>query len=293
MKIYLTNPEKILFEKLKINKKMLAEYYFAIKDWILPHIINRPISLFRCPNGASGDCFYQRLYNETLSNEIYPINFQHHSKKTYFYIKNFQGLMSIVQLGTLEIHIWNCKVNDMSHPDQMILDLDPDVNFSFSQIVNGAFIIKKFLDAMKLKSFVKTTGRKGLNIAIPLANKNSSSDVLEFAGSIAKFLSNKHPELFIATMSKKSRQGRIFIDYLRNAPESTFIAPFSTRATETVGIATPISWRELKKISSGNYINFTNILSVLSKQKKDPWQNFFKSKQNISKQKINLENIIK
>lgn len=282
--VHLTNPEKILFEKLKISKKMLAEYYFSIQDWILPHIINRPITIVRCPSGTTKPCFYQKHPGENISQDIFYVDYEKTADaKPYLYIKNIDGLIALVQLSAVELHIWNCTIHDLAHPDQMILDLDPDKNFVFSQIVEGAKLINTFLKTLKLKSFLKTTGRKGLNIVIPLAQKNSGAEVFEYARSIAIYMSNKYPDLFVANPRKTERHGRIYLDYLRNHPSATFIAPFSTRATEAVGIATPISWKELATIKSGDHYNFNNIQARLNKLKSDPWQNLFKLKQSMTK----------
>lgn len=281
---YLTNPDKLFFSKLKVSKIMLAEYYLQIKDWILPHIIDRPLTIFRCPEGVGKPCFFQKHPNETVPKEVSYVSFKSNgNSKPYLYIKDIRGLIALVQLGALEIHIWNHTVNKFSYPDQLVLDLDPSDKFSFAQIKEGAVTINACLQSIGLKGFLKTTGRRGLNIIIPLAQKNTQSDVLEFAQTFAKILSRKFPKLFVATMKKAARKNRIFIDYIRNAEAATFIAPFSTRATENIGIATPLSWPELAAIKSGAHYNFSNIIARLTKLKHDPWDNFFRSKQSITK----------
>jgi len=281
--LHLTNPDKILFDKHQVSKKMLAEYYLQIKDWILPHIINRPLTILRCPEGVAKPCFFQKHPNETIPKEVSYVNFKSDgASKSYLYIKDLKGLIALIQLGALEIHIWNHTIDKMSYPDQLILDLDPDDKFSFSQIIEGAKIINDLLQSIHLKALLKTTGKRGLNLVIPLAKKNSQEEVLEFAKIIAKLMSSEHPKLFVATMKKSARKHRIFIDYIRNAEAATFIAPYSTRATENIGIATPISWKELSSIKSGAHYNFTNIIDRLTRLKLDPWKNFFKAKQSIN-----------
>lgn len=289
--VYLTNPDKILFKKHQVSKKMLAEYYLKIQDWILPYIINRPLTILRCPDGVGKPCFFQKHPNESIPKEVSYIDFKiEGNSKPYLYIKDVDGLIALVQLGALEIHIWNHTINKLSHPDQLVLDLDPDEKFSFSQIAEGAMIINHFLQSIHLKTFLKTTGRRGLNIIIPLAQKNKQNEVLEFSEVFAKMMSTKYPKLFVATMKKSARKNRIFIDYIRNAQAATFIAPYSTRATENIGIATPISWKELSSINSGDHYNFSNAIARLSKLKLDPWKNFFKIRQSINQK--NLQAVI-
>lgn len=281
----LTNPDKILFTKLKTSKIMLADFYISIKDWILPHIINRPLTILRCPSGIKAPCFFQKHPGEKVPKYISYVEVSSKvEERPYLFIKDLAGLLSLVQLGATEIHIWNCQVTELARPDQLIIDLDPDKDFTFSQITQAALIINKFFQKIKLVNFLKTTGRKALNIVIPLSQKNDSEEVLLFARKFSEFMGQLFPDRFVSTMSKTKRKGKIFIDYLRNAPSATFIAPYSTRANESIGISTPLSWKELNSITSGDHYNFTNLLLRLEKIKDNPWNDFYKIKQSIKKE---------
>lgn len=281
----LTNPDKLLFKDLEISKFKLANFYISIKNWILPYVINRPLSILRCPEGSDNTCFYQKHPNETIPETISFINVESKkSLKPYLYIKNLDGLISLIQLGALEIHIWNSTINNTDYPDQLVFDLDPGKDVSFLKIADAAILLNTLLKNINLKGYLKTTGKKGLNIIVPLSVKNDYNEVKDFAKAVAQFLAYNFPELFIAQMNKNKRKGKIFIDYLRNNKGATFIAPYSTRAIKTVGVSTPLSWEELKYIKSSDYFNINNLSSRLLQLTQDPWKNFLKMNQIITKE---------
>lgn len=279
----LSNPERIMYPEQGITKRDLAEYYIAISDWILPYIADRPLTIVRCPQGRKKDCFYQKHLNEAIPQGIFPIPIKEKegAMSDYFYLKKQTGLLSLVQIGALEIHPWGARVDDVDKPDYMIFDLDPAPDVPWPKVVAHALYVKEQLETLQLKSFVKTTGGKGLHIIIPIKRHYDWDDVKAFSHAIVEWIVTKKPADFIGVMTKSKRTGKIFLDYLRNQRGATAIAPYSTRARENATVATPIAWQELTgKLNPANFTVKT-IPARLAKLRKDPWEDFYRSAQSL------------
>ena len=280
----LSHPDKTLYPKANITKLQIAQYYNEIKDWILPYIVNRPLSLLRCPNGNEQACFFQKHLNnhENKNSALFSIDIKD-EKEPYITLKNFKGLIQLVQMGVLEIHPWGAKADKPDKPDWMILDLDPDPEVPWRKVIDAAYLVKKELEDYDLQSFVKTTGGKGLHVVVPLSRSQSWDDVNDFSKMFAQYIVSQHGDDFIATMSKAKRRGKIFIDYLRNHKGSTAIAPYSTRAMENATVSMPLGWNELNvKVRSDDY-NIDNTVERLKQLKNDPWEGFFRIRQKLPK----------
>lgn len=279
--IELTHPDKILYPPDKITKLDLAEYYESIADKILPHLTNRPLSILRCPNRFNQTCFFQKHLNQRFSKHLHSIKITG-DDKDYFYIKNIQGLIALVQLSALEIHPWGSQIDNIEKPDLITLDLDPDSSISWQQLRESTLFIRDQLDTLGLEGFLKTTGGKGLHIVIPIARKLDWKDVKSFTQLFALKMCQLQPDRFVATASKSKRAGKIFLDYLRNGRGATSVAAYSTRARLHCPISMPIAWQELKKIKSSSEVNLLNINDYLKKVKKDPWADFSACRQSLS-----------
>ncbi len=278
----LSNPDRILFQDPNITKIKLAEFYQNISKWILPHIINRPLTLVRCPQGKLEHCFYQKHINETLPEGIYTIDIaEKNSTDKYIYIKDIKGLISLVQLGVLEIHSWGCHIDQIEKPDLITFDLDPGPGIKWEKVVQTAHLIKERIENIGLKSFVKTTGGKGLHIVVPLLPDKDWATVKSFAHAFVNLIVEQNPKELIGTMIKSKRQGKIFIDYLRNNRGATSVAAYSTRAKPGAPISTPLSWEELTPEILSTTYTLNNLLQRLNKLKHDPWKEYFKVKQKL------------
>lgn len=279
--IKITHPDRMMDPTKTVHKEQVARYYDLISDKILPHLVNRPLVLVRCPSGGMKGkaCFFQKHYNKSFSKDIKPINVGKSSD--YITITNKQGLLSLIQFNTLEIHPWGSAQGSLDMPDRITFDLDPDPEIHWKKVIEAALIIRKELKNLKLKSFVKTSGGKGLHIVIPILPKHEWYRVTAFAGAFAHFLSELYPERFTATVRKSKRTGKIFLDYLRNVKDATSVAPYSTRAREGAPLSMPIQWKNIKTVKSANQFTVTNIKKWLIKNKKDPWLGFFQVRQQI------------
>lgn len=279
----ISHPDKLLYPENKITKQALAQYYDAIEKWILPYIINRPLTLVRCPENYKR-CFYQKHLKTAKIAGLYTIPIKtKRATEEYIYIKDRAGLMALVQMGVLEIHPWGSRIENLEYPDMMTFDLDPAAELSWKKVVAAAFLVKKQLTSLKLKSFVKTTGGKGLHIVVPIEPKHTWDEVKDFAHLFVQLLVSKYPQDYVSQMSKAKRKGKIFIDYLRNTRGATSVSAYSTRARIYAPVSVPLAWSELSDNSKDNYFTISNLAKRLEKLSKDPWRDFFKIKQTLKK----------
>lgn len=252
--VVLGNADKLLWPKAKISKQDLLDYYASVWPLMEPFIIDRPLSLLRAPDGIGGQRFFQKHASPGMHKAISTIK-DPQDKQEHLYIRDFNGIAALVQLGVVEIHIWGAKVDTIETPDQVVFDLDPDEGLTDDAVRSAALEVKKHLDELGLPSFVKTSGGKGFHVVVPLKPKAQWEEVKTFAHDFADAMVQAQPELYTATLSKKARKGRIFIDYLRNGRGSTTVAPYSLRANEYAAISMPITWEMLNtKISPKAFV---------------------------------------
>lgn len=270
----ITHPDRMVYPKNHISKLDVANYYYNIQNWILPHIINRPLAIVRCPEGLKEACFFQKhIFKNKKNQAIF-------ADGTFIYIKNIAGLMELVQFGMLEIHSWGSRVDKPDKADRLTFDIDPGKGVTWGKIVATAFIIKEELEKYGLASFVKTTGKKGLHVVVPIIRRYNWEYVSLFAKTFSEYLNNKYPGEYASTMSKSKRNHKIYIDYLRNQEGATAIANYSTRAKEGALISIPLSWKELTQIQPSDF-TINTVRNRLDKQIEDPWPDFFILKQKL------------
>ena len=282
--ITLSNPDRVLYPEQGLTKQDLAAYYEAIAPWMLPHVGGRPLTLVRCPSGRAKACFYQKHWSGTLPEALDTVDIKEGSgaKGAYTVVHDAAGLVSLVQHGVLEIHLWGAREDDVESPDRVIFDLDPAPEVSWARVKEGALRLKALLEKLGLETWLKTTGGKGLHIALPIARRSTWSEVSEFARAVALRLSEDEPEKYLAKASKAERKGKIFVDWLRNARGATYIAPWSTRAREGAPISAPIAWKDLPALKSGDQYGVENAHALAGRQRKDPWEGMLGSNQRLS-----------
>lgn len=282
--VQLSHPDKILYPEQNISKRVLAQFYATIADFILPHIRHRPLTLLRCPDGRQEACFYQKHLRESLPATLRTIPIQEKEGTTdYVVVDDVRGLISLVQLGVLEIHPWGSKETDLEHPDVLTFDLDPGPEVGWPEVIAGARLLRRRLAELGLKSFVKTSGGKGLHLVVPIRRRNGWEEAKAFAGAVARELARQHPDRFTAEMKKAKREGRIFLDYLRNDRGATTVAAYSTRARAGAPVSTPIRWDELNRAMTPDRYRIDNLPGRLAALKSDPWPEFFKVRQGITR----------
>ena len=279
--VRVSHPDRIIYPDSDITKLDLAEYYAAVQNHILPFIAERPLSMVRCPEGIAGQCFFQRHIAREQSPYLFDTGIPVKGRnEDYLMIKDVKGLITLVQWGVIELHIWGCKAAAPTLPDTIIFDLDPDPDVPWPRVVEAAFEVKTRMEEFGLRTFLKTTGGKGLHVTVPLEPTYGWPAIKAFSRAIAQSMEHDAPDRFIATMSKEKRKGRIFVDYLRNELTSTSAAPYGVRARPGATVATPLDWRELTADLKPAQFTIATVPQRL-KTIDDPWADYFNVRQPI------------
>jgi bifunctional non-homologous end joining protein LigD len=257
---------------------MLAEYFAKVWDLMRPHATGRVLALLRCPEGASGHCFFQKHASAGIDAKLLKLVPDDGDKSIA--IEDLDGLVALVQAGALEIHLRGSSIERLEEADRLVFDLDPGPGIAWKVLVAAAREVRERLSALKLDSFVKTTGGKGLHVVLPIrpAPWDATKD---FCRKLAEAMAADSPDRYTATIKKSARNNRIFIDYLRNSREATAIAPYSTRARPGAAVATPLSWQELGSLKAANAFTVLNIDQRLARLRGDPWQEIGRLKQRL------------
>ena len=279
--VRVTHPDRPLFPAQGITKRAVAEYYALAAERMLPFVADRPLAILRCPEGPSKGCFYQKHAGGTFPEDVLSVlvTEKDGTRKNYIRITDAKGLISLVQVGALEIHPWGSRVRSLERPDLMVFDLDPAPDVGWASVVSAAREIRDRLKALKLVGFLKTTGGKGLHVVVPLKPENEWPVVKAFSKAFAEAMSLDAPKRFTAHLSKSSRGGRIFVDYLRNERGSTAVAPYSTRAREGATVSAPLSWDELTPALKPGRFNVLTMARRLAEP--DPWKAYEKSRRSL------------
>ena len=282
--VKLSHPDKLLYPESKLAKQDLARYYESVGEWILPHLRGRPLSLVRCPDGWSGECFYQKHAPKTINPAVERVLVpEGQGNATYMAANSVSALVALVQWGVLELHPWGARTPRLDRPDRLIFDFDPDDGVAWNEIVPAVGVLRTLLGDLGLSGFLKTTGGKGLHVVVPIRATLDWDEAKGFTKAIADLMVRTFPDRFIAVMSKSRRKGKIFIDYLRNAEGATAIAPYSLRARKNAPVATPIAWDELTEDVRFDHFNLRTVPQRLSELKSDPWADFLDLRQSVSK----------
>ncbi|QNH19152.1 DNA ligase D [Xanthomonas sp. GW] len=271
--VVITHPERVVYPGAGISKGEVAEYYRAIAPWLLQEVAGRPLSLLRCPDGAGGECFFQKHNNRALGEHVHAIALKQKSgTEDYLYIDDLAGLLELVQMNTLELHPWGSTVDDPEHPDRLVFDLDPGEGVSWTQIKAAAREIRIRLRETGLESFVRLSGGKGLHVVVPIVPGADWEQARDFCEAFAQALAGSAPERYVATMSKAKRNGVIFVDWLRNGRGNTSVCSWSLRAREHATVAVPLRWEELARIASPQAFPLAKALQRAARLREHPWK---------------------
>ena len=279
----LTHPDRVLYPEQGLTKRGLAEYYVEVADWMLPHVAGRPLSLVRCPSGQGKECFYQKHIGKGLPEGLREVMIEEsEGEEPYPVLDGVEGLLALVQMNVLEIHPWGSRADDVERPDRLIFDLDPDPSVGWPRVVEAGFEIRDRLAAMKLTSFVKTTGGKGLHVVVPITPRQEWPEVKAFCEAVATAAARDSPDRYTTNMAKAARPGKIFLDYLRNGRGATAIAAYSPRARPGAPVATPLAWEELGPSLGSDHYTVATLPRRLKALARDPWADIGKLRQSIT-----------
>jgi bifunctional non-homologous end joining protein LigD len=278
-KVRFTNLEKVLFPKSKIRKAQVVEYYIRVAPKILGFLADRPIVITRFPDGIGQEGFYEK--DSPKGTPPWVKTFKKYSKTAkrnvnYIVCNNLDTLLWLANLAALEIHIPLSRVDAYEKPDLVLFDLDPEPPANFDDAIEVANLLKEKLDDLSLVFYVKTSGKKGLHIVVPVFRSYSYRQSREFVHQIGKHLASE-TELVVSEFSRSRDPGTVYVDYLQNSAGRTMACPYSLRAEEEVTVSTPLDWEEVKK---GLKPKEFNIFSVV-KREANPWEDLWKHKQKL------------
>ncbi|GIL00194.1 MAG: ATP-dependent DNA ligase [Alphaproteobacteria bacterium] len=270
--IWVTNPTRRMFGKSGPTKLDVAVYYAAVGDFMLPHLIGRPVSLVRCPSGRPQDCFFQRHAFAGMPAAVatFETTDSDGETKRYLTIEGAKGYLALAQFGVVEFHVWGTTAKRLEKPDRVVFDLDPGEGVAWREVVEAATHIRGELEALGLAAFVKTSGGKGVHVVVPVKPTLAWKQVHDRTGQIAAAIAAGAPDTFTTNMAKQQRKRRIFIDFHRNARGATAVAPYSLRARTNLPASTPLSWADLESIDAPEDLNYSSLPGLLTASG-DPW----------------------
>ncbi|MCW5893113.1 MAG: DNA ligase D [bacterium] len=281
--VRLTHPDRALWPEVGVTKLELAHYYVAVADWILPHVAGRPLSLVRGPRGWNGTTFFQKHRADGLPDAIRTVDVageEDAGPVAHVMIEDTAGLVGLVQVDTLELHVWGARADRVERPDRVVFDLDPDEALPWAAVVAAARAVRLRLETLGLDSVVKTTGGKGLHVVVPLERRHGWGLVKAFARAVAVDVAKRLPDHFTANAAKADRRGRVYLDWLRNTRGATAVAAFSARARAGAPVSMPLGWDELDAVVPAS-LTVRTVPPRLAALAADPWASVATSRQRL------------
>nr|HET7859372.1 DNA ligase D [Caldimonas sp.] len=279
--IKVTNPERVIDPASGITKVTLVRYYESVAERILPHLRDRPVSLVRAPDGVAGTLFFQK-HPETRIPGVRELRLRP-GEPAWLAVDTADALVSAAQMNTVEFHTGNSTAHKIDQPDRIVFDLDPGEGVAWLQVQEAALVMRALLEELGLASWLKTSGGKGLHVVVPIAPKLDYDPVKDFSAAVVTHLAKTFPERFVAKSGGSNRVGRIFVDYLRNGRFQTTAAAFSARSRPGLGVSMPVAWEQLTALKGGAQWTILTAREYLSFEPRDPWADYWTTKQTLAR----------
>jgi bifunctional non-homologous end joining protein LigD len=248
--VRLTNLRKMFWPELGLTKGDLLQYYASVADALLPHVRDRAMVMKRYPHGVSGAFFFMKRAPTPRPEWIETCAIDHGSDKVIDFpvIQDRAALLWVINLGCIDLNPWYARIDDVDRPDYLHFDLDPGAGAAFERVREAGLVVREALDALKIPSFVKTTGSKGLHVYTPIVRGPVQKDVWTFAKALAQALAARHPALLTAEYRVAKRPpGRVLVDYNQNAWGRTLASIYSVRPHPAAAVSTPVTWNEVER----------------------------------------------
>jgi bifunctional non-homologous end joining protein LigD len=280
--VKVSNPDKVFWPDDGYTKLDLIEFYAGMFPLLQPYVNDRLLTMERCPDGMQGQCFYQKekplgMPPDTPTKRIESPDGK---RKAVNYVVggSLETQLALVNLGCIPVHVMGSRASAPRKPDWLCFDCDPESG-EFADAARAGLYVKEALDAVKLLSFPKTSGSRGMHVFVPLRTGPDVSEVLEFAQAVVKRIAAAHPKELTAEHSIAARRGRVYLDPFRNGFGQTVVAPYSVRRRPHAPISTPLDWKEVKPTLDPADFNISNFTKRAKRT--DPWADFFSSRQSL------------
>jgi bifunctional non-homologous end joining protein LigD len=279
--VRVSHPDRVIYPDLGISKIQLVRYFERIADWIMPHVIGRPLTLVHCPAGLNAPCNYLKHAKAWGPSALRRIRIQEKTKVgEYLVADSIEAVVSLAQMGIVEIHTWNSTAKNIERPNRLVWDLDPGPDVSWTRVVAAARLVRGVLKTLGLASWVKTTGGRGVHVVVPLKPKQTVTACLEFSRAVSDSIVQADPLTFTTKFAKAGRERKILIDYLRNNRTNTSVCAFSPRARAAATVSMPVDWSDLD--DRPERWALLTVSRRLARSRKDPWKQYWVTAQEIS-----------
>ena len=270
--IELTNPDKLLWPDAGVTKADLADYVLRVASLQLPHVQGRPATLVRCPDGVGGDCWYQKAAGNGLPDWVRTATLDGWEDEgpAHVVVEQPATLAVLAQLAVVELHVGPSPADELDHPAELVFDLDPPERADAAVRAATRRVRELLEDDLGLTTFVKATGSAGFHVHVPLDGSADVETARGFAEDAARLLAARHPDDLTVAQRKDQRAGRVFVDWLRNHPTQTSVAPYTTRRLPRATVAVPLDWDELSEGVAPDEYTTASVGRRLA-QRDDPW----------------------
>ena len=279
--VQISHPDRLIYPDLQISKIELAQYYERIAEWVVPHVAGRPLTLVHCPAGIAESCRFLKHAKAWGPNALRRVRIQEKTKVgEYLVADSVEAVVSLAQMGIVEIHTWNSTVDDIDRPNRLVWDLDPGPLVRWKQVVKAATLVRDVLRMLGLRSWVKTTGGRGVHVVVPVKRRRLVSECLEFSRVVSEAIAKTDSRAYTTSFAKAGRERKILIDYLRNNRTNTSVCAFSPRARPGATVSMPLDWDDLE--SPPDRWTLLTVGRRLERLRTDPWKDYWSAAQVIS-----------